>query len=187
MGLVEHLETYLGEIQMGWRWDLDGIEQQIQVVKFDAGPIAETATFTTLGLSRVDLHSSVSGMPLRQELLMMARFSDLPLPISRIMRTVTREVVKTGHTLLGGQIIGPAGRLFPNFRFEALYVTGPAYFPDEFSRCIEDGYSVDIVWLIPIYKTEAVYVRDNGWEAFEDQLVTVDPDLLDLRRKPLKL
>jgi len=39
-----------------------------------------------------------------------------------------------------------------------------------------------IVWLVPILPAEAAYVRDAGWEQFEDLLERSDVDLFDLQR-----
>jgi hypothetical protein len=37
-------------------------------------------------------------------------------------------------------------------------------------------------WLVRITAEEAEFAKANGWEQFEDRLVSLDPDLLDLTR-----
>lgn len=59
------------------------------------------------------------------------------------------------------------------------------YFPDEFATYREADRDVVMVWLIPITRSEAEFVRAHGWSRFEDELVKADPDLIDLRRKTL--
>jgi hypothetical protein len=64
----------------------------------------------------------------------------------------------------------------------------PVYFDDDFfSVTIENGSDVAVVWLIPITAEETAFIRDEGWEAFEDALVRQDPDLLDPDRPQLDL
>ena len=70
---------------------------------------------------------------------------------------------------------------------EALYVAHPTYFPDEFGECSSGGHAMRILWLVPISRPEAQYVRDRGWSAFEDQLVERQPDLTDLLRPTMPL
>ncbi len=40
-------------------------------------------------------------------------------------------------------------------------------------------------WIVPIHEEEAHYVRERGWEAFEERLEAADPDLCDLEREPV--
>ncbi|MET7355502.1 suppressor of fused domain protein [Streptomyces mirabilis] len=70
----------------------------------------------------------------------------------------------------------------------SLYAGLPVYFDDDFfSVTIENGSDVAIVWLIPITDQETDFIREKGWEAFEDALVRQDPDLLDPARPQLDL
>jgi hypothetical protein len=67
---------------------------------------------------------------------------------------------------------------------EALYVSIPVYLPDSFATYESPtGIACAFAWLVPITSQEAKFAIANGWEAFEDKLASVDPDLLDLERK----
>ena len=70
---------------------------------------------------------------------------------------------------------------------QALYVTSPCYFPDEFASCEAPLGSIILAWLVPIGVNEAAYVRSHGWKAFEDRLLESDPDLIDISRAELDL
>jgi hypothetical protein len=97
------------------------------------------------------------------------------------------EALNGNRALLRGEVLGPQGPLLPGSLMEALYVGIPVYFPDEFGSCAVGGDSVVIAWLIPISKSEATYVADHGWPAFEKRLVEIDPDLTDVFRSSMNL
>lgn len=59
----------------------------------------------------------------------------------------------------------------------------PVYFPDSFHTFDGVGdVSIIQAWLIPITFNEANFIKQNGWEEFEDMLVNVDPDLINFKR-----
>ena len=68
---------------------------------------------------------------------------------------------------------------------EAIYVSLPIYFPDEFSVYSQNEIDIAIAWLIPISRSEARYVRERGWRDFEQRLAEIDPDLVNVYREPL--
>jgi Suppressor of fused protein (SUFU) len=70
---------------------------------------------------------------------------------------------------------------------EALYVTLPVYFPNEFFTSEEESHTVVIAWLVPISASEAHYIVHHGWADFEDRLAEQDPDLTDFGRQPILL
>jgi hypothetical protein len=62
------------------------------------------------------------------------------------------------------------------------------YFDDDFlSVVLENGVETAVVWLVPIGASEASFVRERGWDAFEEELARQDPDLLDLNRAEMAL
>ena len=180
--LVEHLESFLGQIGFGWK-DSDGTQWPFQVLRFLEGPIANCVTYSTLGLSDFALQSTVSSKQIRHELLLMARpiFCDRNIPA--VLHQVGMEAVKSENAYSRGDIVGPRGTLISGTQMEAFYVSMPAYLPDDFATFESpEGISSVIAWLVPITFNEAHFVKSNGWEAFEERLCEVDPDLLDLNR-----
>ena len=71
---------------------------------------------------------------------------------------------------------------------EALYVGTLMYFntAEESFDVLELGdVNVLISWLIPIYPSEAEWIHDHGYDAFESMIIERDPDLLDWARPPM--
>jgi hypothetical protein len=183
--LIEHLEGHLGQIDGGWK-DSDGTHWPFHVVRFLGGPIANAVTYSTLGLSDTPLQSPVSAKQVRHELLFMARPAFCDRNIPAILHQVGTEAVSRSRPYLRGDVIGPRGTLIPGTGMEALYVSPPVYLPDAFaSYKSPEGVSCVFAWLVPITSDEAGFVRTKGWEAFEDRLVSLDPDLLDLSRRSI--
>ncbi|REK75634.1 suppressor of fused domain protein [Paenibacillus paeoniae] len=180
---VEFLEDHLGQIEYGWSRDSEGNEVPFQIVKYSEGPFTGTVTYSTLGMSNERLVSSVSKKQIRQELIFVSysTFGDENIP--GILQQVGLEALKTNNAYLRGDVIGPYGTLFEGSELEALYVTMPVYFPDSFHTfdCVGD-LSIIQAWLVPITFDEAIFIKQYGWEEFEDMLVKVDPDLINFKR-----
>src|SRR5207253_7972593 len=49
----------------------------------------------------------------------------------------------------------------------------------------EKDRDVSIVWLVPISRGEAEFVRFRGWRQFEDEFAKANPDLVDIKREPI--
>lgn len=108
-------------------------------------------------------------------------------PVPSLLHQVAMNALAQQSALLRGDVLGPQGPILPESSMEAFYVGMPVYFPDDFSTCEEQGRTIVIAWLIPISRTEADFVFNHGWSAFEDQLVDHDPDLTDPLRPSLQL
>lgn len=183
--LIGHLESNLGQIDAGWK-DSDGSAWAFQVVRFLGGPIANTVTYSTLGLSDAPLPSPVSAKEVRHELLFMARPTFCDRNIPAILYQVGKDAISRSRPYLRGDVIGPRGTLISGTSMEALYVSLPAYLPDTFATYNSpEGVSCIFAWLVPITSQEAEFAKTRGWEAFEDRLASVDPDLLNLGRKSI--
>jgi hypothetical protein len=179
--VVKHLETYLGEIQEGWGEDLCGHSLPFQVVRFARGPKIGTKALATLGFSKQALSSKVSGRIIRSELVMLARDGSKRLP--GILQQVALELIQSHSALLRGEVLGPRGALLDGSKMEALYASNPVYFPEPFAACqTEELGTIVFIWLVPITRDEAHFVRREGWSAFESLLEARDPDLSDLFR-----
>jgi hypothetical protein len=178
VGLIEHLEARLGALTGGWKRD-----------GFQVGAYAGSLGadwFATAGLSRHPLHSRTSGRHLRQELIVGSRPGEHTTGLPHLLGQVADELLASGQALLRGDVLGPRGPLAPGSAMEALYAAIPVYHDDEFAAVdLPDGTRAAIVWLVPISSAEAAYVASHGWNAFEDELVRHDPDLLDVGRAEL--
>ena len=56
----------------------------------------------------------------------------------------------------------------------------PVYFPDDFGTCREGDHDVVVVWLVPVSRSEAAIVHQQGWNAPKDRCVEADRDLSDV-------
>lgn len=185
MTYIEYLEKHLGEIKYGWSKDSSGKIQPYDVVKYNKGPFEGTVTYSTLGLSKIPLKSRMSDKTIRYELFFVAygSFGDKNIP--GILQQVANQNISSGEAYLRGDLLGPKGKLFNGLDLEALYVSTPVYFPETF-EVYEDGDTPIVqVWLIPLTKKEAEYIKNNGWSKFEDILELNDPDLIDFTRKSI--
>lgn len=56
--------------------------------------------------------------------------------------------------------------------------------PDDFSVYTdENGSDIVFAWMVPITKTEADFIRREGWDKLENILIDEGTDLLDIDRK----
>jgi hypothetical protein len=84
---------------------------------------------------------------------------------------------------LRGEIIGPRGALFGRPLLQALYVSIPVCYPEEFAVFrTSSGDDGIMAWLAPVTLEEVGYVRSRGWSEFEHLLESEDADLCDLDR-----
>lgn len=176
-----HLEKQLGPITKSWKFVGSDEHGDLQVVRFEDQPVERSVTFTTLGLSDRILRAD-DGRELREELVFSCwlRFEHLDIP--SVLNHVVDHYCNDHRALLKGQVLGPGGPLFAGSQLEAIYCYSPVYFPDSFARVEGVEPPVQFVWLVPITDSEAHFVRDRGWDAFEDLLVSRDPDVLNLER-----
>jgi hypothetical protein len=180
--LIGHLESYLGPMSGGWSNNADGDNMPFQIAKFRSDG---RCFFTTLGLAHIHLHSAESGKGIHHELLVIVDESQEALFFPSILEQLAIMSIDSGHAFLRGQVVGPAGPIVPGSVMEAFYVAMPVYLPDSFATYSSGEGDVVIAWLVPTSAAEAASVREAGWNAFEDRLVTDNPALDDLYRASL--
>lgn len=74
--------------------------------------------------------------------------------------------------------------MFEHSSLEALYASIPVYFRETFQAFKVDGdLPIIQTWLFPITFDEAKFIKENGWDEFENRLVELDPDLVDFKRQ----
>ena len=183
MGYIEFLESHLGEIQIGWSIDEDCNNLPYHVVRYVGGPFDNTKTHSTIGLSKTLYHGGLDGKHIRFELFILTPnfFGDRNIPA--LLQQAAKPCIEHNQVYLKGEIIRYKGVLFEGYNMEALYVTHPAYFHEDFDIYWgEEGIPIVQIWLVPITSKEAEFIRQNGWSKFEDLLIEKDPDLLDFSR-----
>jgi len=181
--LMKHIEDHLGPILAGWTTDPDGNKQPFQIVICNS-PVAGAKVLLTLGLSSKPLWTEAQGLR-RQEMLMMFRETDKPRSLPVVLQELALQAWSRDQAFALGDVIGPRGPIVEGGTVSAFFVAPPAYLPESFAFVRGIGpvrATVLFGWLVPIAETEAAFVRANGAEAFEDELMSSSPDLLDFRR-----
>ena len=183
---IDFLENHLGEIEYGWNKDAEDNILPFQIVKYKSGPFHGTVTYSTLGLSKQKLVSPTTKKEIRQELIFVSYSSFGDNNIPGILQQVGIQAMKNKVAYLRGDVIGPYGKMFENSCLEALYSSIPVYFPETFQTFKVDGdLPIIQTWLFPITFDEAKFIKENGWDEFENRLVEIDPDLVDFKRQSI--
>jgi hypothetical protein len=178
--LVGHVESILGRIDAGWSDEES--ESGIVVVRARDQPDKGASTYVTLGLSRHVLAMG-AGHEVRQELVFAADHRVEGGHIAAFLQSFAEFVVGEHRALLRGEVIGPSEPVLPGTRLNAVYAAMPVLH-DERLRILEGTQPPTVfVWVVPLHEEEAGFVREHGWEAFEDRLEAAEVELCDLDRE----
>lgn len=184
MTLPEHIEKYLGVIDGGWCLKNAGTPE-IQVVKISDAPSAGVSTYSTLGLS-AEVLSMPRNRTVQQELLFAAYERFDSNRIASFLLTFSEGLLRRGRALLRGEVIGPQDPIIPGVCLDSLYCTVPAMFNPGVASFQGEPPTV-FVWLMPINRREADFIRATGWNAFEDALESATIDFWNLERASIPL
>jgi hypothetical protein len=182
MNIIEHAEKFLGNISQGWKDNTSS--DGLQVVCFKDAPFEIADTFMTAGLSRHELTIS-DEKKVRQELILPISVTGLSDMIVSLLLFICELILRNHDAVLRGQVIRLPVDATERLGFDAVYCAIPVFMDDEFSTFDESQPPTVIVWIIPIYKSEADYVDAYGWSKFEGLLEEKDPDLFSLGREPI--
>lgn len=183
--VVAHLESCLGPVDAGWRHAEAGYPLPFDVALFRSGPLEDSATFSTVGLSNQELRSERSGKVIRHELVVVTRQGFGVRNIPALMQQLGMEAIREGRAYLRGEVVGPRDAIFEGTQMAAFYVSAPSCFPSSFARVATSEGVVVFAWFIPITRPEAEYVLREGWEQFEDVLANAEVDLTDFDRNSI--
>jgi Suppressor of fused protein (SUFU) len=177
--LIGHLESTLGQIDSGWRHEESG--SGIAIVRTRDQPYDGASTYVTLGVCR-HVFKMDTGRDVRQEFIVSADDRFESTHVASFLQTFAEFVAARHQALLRGEVIGPSEPVIPGIRLNAIYTAIPVLH-DERLRTF-DGTRPPTVfaWIVPIHGEEADYVRERGWEAFEERLEAAEADLCDLER-----
>lgn len=182
MNIIDHVEHYLGQMDHGWK--PTGSPEGVSVSRFCDQPVEGMSTFVTFGLSSHRLSMS-DKREVRQELIstnIKSVSSDGPVSF---LLNVADSILFNHEALLRGQVIEPGRSIFTDSPMNAVYVSIPVLFDEGLYTFKETSPPTVLAWLIPIYANEAKYIKEHGWDNFEDILERKDPDLWDLERPPV--
>jgi len=179
--LRQHIDRYCGPKPSGLHREE---RLGISVARFDDLPDRGLITSITIGLA-AHLLGQKSGRGIRQELMTCADERYAHLPWHEILLAVGKQILDRDAALMRGEVIGPAGPLFPEATWShvtALMCTSPTMFDEDFGETICDDNPLVIVELVPITSGEAQWIRKNGWSAFFDRVNAGEVDIFDLAR-----
>lgn len=181
MNIIEHLENCFGRISQGWKDEEH--HPGIQVVCFKHRPIESVDTFVTLGMSNHVLNISDS-KKVRQELVITVSSPSIQHLLISSLLFICDLMLAKHDALLRGQVIRLPEEVTDKLGFYAMYCSIPVFLEGDFATFSGSEPPTVMVWVIPIYKTEADFIAANGWSKFEDVLEKEDTDLFSLDRKP---
>jgi suppressor of fused protein SUFU len=178
---IEHIEEYLGPIQGG-----TGLREGVQAAWFADCPSPGSTAVMTLGLSHHAFHQA-EGPDVRMEMIIAWHGDAAPSlnGAGSVLADICDRIVPAHHAPPRGTVFGPGGRFFPGSEVEALYCSLPTYFSEELAAF--DGFPEPFlpIWLVPITPDEARFVREQGWQAFEDLWEEAGADMLNVMRPSL--
>lgn len=182
MSIIGHVEKFLGKISQGWKEKYtDGA---IQVVCFERNPFEPLDIFLTLGLSNHKLKVS-DKKKVRQELVFPISGEVSHAVIVSCLLFLCDLMLKDHSALLRGQVIRLPKEAADKLGFYAVYCAIPVFLDDGFATFYGSEPPMVMVWIMPIHKTEADFIADNGWDRFEDVLEQQDQDLFFVGRNPV--
>lgn len=182
MSIVLHIENYLGKVDCGWKDNTTASE--IQVVKFDNQPFDGASTYATIGMSNKTLELTET-KKIKQELIFSTYSTFSDEQIASFLLTLSEYIVSKNQGILRGDVIGPSAPLISGVKVDCIYSAIPVIFDDDFSTYNGSDPATVLVWIIPIFNNELEFVRQFGWNDFEDLLETKNPDLWDLNRQSI--
>lgn len=179
MNFIDHAEMFLGSISRGWK-EKDSPDG-VQVVLFRDSPSESINTFLTIGLSSHDL--SISDVKsVRQELLLSLSGVKSDENAVSLLLFVCDLILNSHKALLRGQVIRLPFEAAEKIGCKALYCAIPVFMDDGFATFNESRPPTVVVWIVPIYESEANYIDTFGWDAFEELLEKRNPDVFSLGR-----
>lgn len=179
MSFTNHIENYLGKIEKAWTGP-----QGFQVIPFQVMPEEGITTFLTLGLSHHELELS-SSKKVRHEFLFAANSSFSSQLIVNCLLSLCESVVEKHKAVLRGEVIHFPVEMLKDAPFNIVYCTIPTIFDDGFTTYYGSDPPIVIVWVVPIQHSEAHFITEKDWDAFEDIIVEKDPDLFNPNRPPI--
>jgi len=180
--VISHIERHLGTI--GASWTLKENENHVQVIRYPDAPIKSVATFVTLGLSHHLLAMSDT-QNIRQELIFSAYQKFNEGKIASMLLTFSDFVIHRHKAILRGDIECSNEPIIPDIPLTCLYATIPTLFQDSIDVCHLTSPPTVFVWLLPLHRSEANFVKTNGWSKFEEMLEKLKADVFDLCRSPV--
>jgi Suppressor of fused protein (SUFU) len=184
VGLVDHLEQHLGELNgEGFFRSEHSPEQKLAVVSFPDQPCDGATTLASLGLS----HHRLDGDGPRQEFLISC-WQHWTFESASILTGVVKEALRRHEVLEWGATFNVRKPICDGSTAHGFLAWEPFLFDDEFGIVhVQDGTHVALTWLIPLTPDEIRFARAHSSARLIDILWETDVDVLDLARRSVEL
>ena len=143
--------------------------------------------YASLGMSRRSMPAPISDEPdsprMRAELITLTREQQPELPEALAGLTAypffNDTFLADGHTIAGT----PGQGIVPGSPLTEIFISLPLFADEEFEVIHHsDGSHTHILWVIPVYTSERLYVRKHGAPALHDLFVREGVAVGDWRR-----
>ncbi|UAJ12725.1 suppressor of fused domain protein [Glacieibacterium megasporae] len=178
--LARYLKSALGGdgVKVVTYWD-EAEKSSIAILSASDSPTTGVTTHATIGLSDVDIETSVGDAPLRVELLIAARdeFTDT----ANILSTCAFNVMNSGAPLLPDSVhIDAVGMYLKNTAMRHVMLYDPFLWNLETQRLPDRT----VAWLLalPISESERIYGATRGASALAELFQQMQIDVFDLER-----
>ncbi|WP_248919075.1 suppressor of fused domain protein [Pseudomonas entomophila] len=183
MTIINHVEKIFGGIERGWSFEYES--HSYNIVECEGGRLEGVSTYCTLGLSRAVLQIG-RGREISHEILISVEEDSVPGNVAALISQVVEQILAKHEPLKNDQVLRRSGVLFKGREFNSFWVKSPFFFGEDAEIYESDdvgGGVCIIVWLVPIFESEARYIELRGGEAFEDILTDLEVDFFSLDRR----
>ena len=180
--VLHHYARSLGDSHQAFEVEAPEVGK-ILILEFRNSPIAGATTVATAGLSET------LAPPLGNELLFTCYDRYYTESVQQLVVSIAdllaAEARQTGARLRPGAVLGPRGPLLGSTEMTVLGVFPPAIYDPGLARITIPEGEVTVCWLLPLYESESDWLTRHGFSEFVKRLHILDPDFLDLRRRPI--
>lgn len=169
--ILDFFETHLGSFSDAWK--LSKEKYNLQVLRFKNQPFVGVDTYITLGLSHYPLKQR-SNSTIKQELLISVKNNYSKEQIASFLLSFAESILDSSKALMRGEVVGPGKNIIDKVKCNAIYVTLPVFFGDDFSSYINKEDEIIMCWLLPITEKDTDYIKNSGWNKFELYLETIN-------------
>jgi hypothetical protein len=179
--LIEYIKDVLKAEPSGWV--LEDLSNRVRVAHFYNRPVAQADTYFTIGISHYLLRLE-GREETRQEMLLCAEGSDRVENLVKFLSDFSDTLIKVHEALHASQVVPISEPILPNGLLKSVYVVAP----ERLGKCfagLNQGYlGIEFVGLVPLYNSEAIYLKKVGPTRFETLFEAQGESFMDLERDP---
>jgi Suppressor of fused protein (SUFU) len=159
------------------------VTERLHVLRYRTGEHSDVATYVTLGLAELVVRQETGDV--RQELLFECHQRFASDAWVSVLTFVAGRVAIDGAAVPAFEVVALDTALRKVTGVAALLCFTPIYHSSSLHVIEGTDPPTVVVWLVPLHETEAALARRDGWESLVSILEQRQPDLLDLKRRPI--